>query len=141
MIMGISHTAYGVADLETSLGFYVDGLGFTEVFRFDHEDGTPWLIYLHAGGTTFIELFPEGSVSEAGDTSYKHLCLQVDDLDATLAEMATRGMEPLGPASQGRDGNLQAWFRDPDGNPIEFMQITPDSPQGLFLSTLAPNVQ
>ena len=29
----------------------------------------------------------------------------------------------------GLDHNLQAWIKDPDGNAIELMQITPESPQ------------
>jgi hypothetical protein len=29
----------------------------------------------------------------------------------------------------GLDGNLQAWTRDPDGNQIELMQLSEESPQ------------
>ena len=29
----------------------------------------------------------------------------------------------------GRDGNWQAWTRDPDGNDIELMQLSEESPQ------------
>jgi hypothetical protein len=29
----------------------------------------------------------------------------------------------------GLDGNWQAWVKDPDGNAIEFMQLSEDSPQ------------
>jgi catechol 2,3-dioxygenase-like lactoylglutathione lyase family enzyme len=140
MIMGMSHVAYGVTDLDASLRFYVADLGFEEVFRLNHDDGSPWLIYLHAGGGTFIELFPEDKVDQETAASYKHLCIRVDDMNSSLADLSSRGLEPLNPASQGQDGNLQAWFRDPDGNPIEFMQIMPNSPQGKFLASLAPEV-
>ena len=29
----------------------------------------------------------------------------------------------------GLDGNLQAWTRDPDGNEVELMQLSEESPQ------------
>jgi hypothetical protein len=29
----------------------------------------------------------------------------------------------------GLDFNTQAWVKDPDGNPIELMQLAPESPQ------------
>jgi lactoylglutathione lyase len=31
----------------------------------------------------------------------------------------------------GADNNTQAWIHDPDGNKIELMQISPDSPQAI----------
>jgi len=33
------------------------------------------------------------------------------------------------PIKEGKDGNLQAWIVDPDGNRIELMQIMPNSLQ------------
>jgi lactoylglutathione lyase len=60
--------------------------------------------------------------------SYSHYCLTVDDLPATLQELADRGLEISGPRF-GLDGNWQYWVTDPDGNRIELMQMMPDSKQ------------
>jgi len=130
MILGIGHVAYGVRDLNASLHFYVEQLGLEEAFRLSREDGSLWIVYLYAGEGTFVELFPEKEIAEAKGTSYKHLCLRVDEMSFTLDDLRRRGLEPLGPPSVGKDGNTQAWVRDPDGNPVELMQIAPSSAQG-----------
>ena len=132
MITRLGHTAYAIADLEASLDFYVAKLGLKEAFRLTHDDGRPWIVYLLVGtGGGFIELFPGGRSAEgsADRPSYRHLCLEVDDMPATLAELAARGMAISGEANRGKDGNLQYWLTDPDGNRIELMQLAPTSPQ------------
>ena len=131
MILGIGHTAYGVKDLDASLRFYVDQLGLERAFTLSRDDGSLWIVYLYAGEGTFIELFPEREPPvQAKGTSYKHLCLRLDDMSLTLDDLKKRGLDPLGPPSVGKDGNTQAWLRDPDGNLIELMQVAPTSDQG-----------
>jgi lactoylglutathione lyase len=131
VITAIGHAAFGVADLERSLDFYCRGLGLREAFRLFNDRGETWIVYLHLRGQQFLELFPDAGVRAGAQPgrSYRHLCLLVDDLEATLAELATRGILPDGPPRRGRDRNWQAWLVDPDGNRIELMQISPDSPQ------------
>ncbi len=141
MITGIGHCAYSVRDLDASLEFYVKGLGMDDAFRLHGEDGAVWIVYLYAGNGAFVELFPGREGAEDGSTrdgqSYRHLCLAVDDMSLTLDDLSQKGIEPLGPPSVGKDGNTQAWLKDPDGNPIELMQIAPTSEQGRFLAAKA----
>lgn len=135
MIIGVGHAAYGVADIEASMRFYVDQLGLEKAFELRHDDGRLWIVYLYCGDGTFIELFPEDEIEEPRPrASYKHLCLRVDDMSLTLDDLRQRGLRPLNPPSVGKDGNTQAWVRDPDGNPIELMQINPDSEQGRAIA-------
>lgn len=129
MILGIGHVAFGVQNVGASLRFYVDQLGLREAFKLNRDDGSLWIIYLYVGGGAFLELFPEKEATRAGDASYKHLCLLVDDMSVTLDDLRERGLEPVGPPSVGKDGNRQAWLRDPDGNHIELMEIAPASEQ------------
>ena len=135
MITGLGHAAYAVKDIEASIEFYVEKLGMEEAFRMHGEDGSLWIVYLSAGNGSFVELFPEAEleVDPEQPASYKHLCLHVDDMAATLEHMAAKGLEPLNPPRKGQDGNTQAWVKDPDGNPIELMEIAPTSRQGRFL--------
>jgi lactoylglutathione lyase len=51
-------------------------------------------------------------------------------MSLTLDDLKKRGLDPLGQPSVGKDGNTQAWLRDPDGNLIELMQVAPTSDQG-----------
>lgn len=132
MITGIGHVAFRISNLERSLDFYCNKLGFREAFRLEREGmPSPWIVYLQLGPNQFVELFPVTDVeySPRGKGSYNHFCLVVDDLQATLKELAARGVAiPDGP-KQGMDHNWQYWLDDPDGNAIELMQIMPDSPQ------------
>lgn len=135
MITHIGHTAYSVSDLGVALEFYCGKLGMTEAFRLDHDDGTPWIVYVLAGQGSFIELFPGGEPGAgATDGSYRHLCLAVDDMDTTLADLRERGLPLEGEATRGKDGNVQFWLTDPDGNRIELMEIHPESLQAQALA-------
>lgn len=128
MITRIGHLAFGITDLDASLEFYVTQLGLSEAFRLHKDDGLLWIVYLYVGNGTFVELFP-GSATVPQSGSYRHLCLEVDDMPATLAELRGRGMAIEGDAKQGKDHNWQYWLTDPDGNRIELMQLSPESPQ------------
>ena len=136
MITGIGHVAFRVTSLQRALDFYCNKLGFSEAFRLEKEgQPSPWIVYIQIAPGSFIELFPDPQDVPATlpardpQASYKHVCLLVDDLSATLHELAARGLEISGSLIRGMDSNLQYWINDPDGNPIELMQIMPTSPQ------------
>jgi catechol 2,3-dioxygenase-like lactoylglutathione lyase family enzyme len=61
--------------------------------------------------------------------SFMHLCLLTDDLEAAVEHLRKNDVPIDNETALGRDGNLQAWTRDPDGNQIELMQLSEDSPQ------------
>ena len=91
---------------------------------------SPWIVYIQIAPGRFIELFPGGhGENKLGQIGYNHFCLLVEDMDATLKELAARGLPIDGKPIQGLDNNWQYWIQDPDGNRIELMQITADSPQ------------
>ena len=134
MITHLGHVAYSVSDLDAALDFYCAKLGLAEAFRLYHDDGTPWIIYLLVGQGGFVELFPGGQPGAGKvEGSYRHLCLAVDDMTATLADLKARGLPLEGEANHGQDGNTQFWLTDPDGNRIELMQIHPASLQAQAL--------
>lgn len=131
MITGIGHIAIRTSNLERSIKFYTEVLGLKKAFELRRDNGEIWLVYLQVGPDQFVELFPDGKErQEITNTSigFTHLCLQVDDMQATLAQLAAKGLE-VGEPQMGKDGNWQYWLNDPDGNPIELMQIMPDSLQ------------
>ena len=131
-IMGIGHVALKVHDLERSLAFYRDKLGFPEMMRMDHPDGGVWLVYLRITDSQFIEIFPgaenERSPGWSGN-AITHVCLEVDDLEAVVDQVEKAGIKLLIEKKTAADGNRQAWIEDPDGNRIEFMQLDPNSLQ------------
>ena len=130
MITGIGHVAFVISDLESSLDFYCNKLGFRQAFQLDRE-GTPspWIVYIQIAPGHFIELFPGGQgENPTRAVGYNHFCLLVDDLPSTLKELEVRGLSVPGEPVRGLDNNWQYWMKDPDGNPIELMQIVNDSP-------------
>jgi lactoylglutathione lyase len=133
VITGIGHAAFHITDLDSALDFYCNKLGFREAFRLDREGSpSPWIVYLQIAPGQFIELFPgsktRGAETQEGNAGYHHFSVIVNDMNATLRELAERGLKTEGAPSQGLDGNWQYWITDPDGNRIELMEIMPNSP-------------
>jgi len=135
MIKGIAHACYTVKDLKRAIRFYCDVLKLKQAFEFRDESGRLYGVYIHVGGRNFIELF-EGEVAGLkGTGSYRHLCLEVDDIEAAVKGLRGQGIEVSDP-KMGRDGSWQAWLADPDRNQIELHQYTTESKQEIAFRLL-----
>jgi lactoylglutathione lyase len=67
----------------------------------------------------------DGRTYELG-TGYGHIAIGVDDLDGTLAQLASQGIEPERPPYTVRAGGSRICFvRDPDGYRIELIERGP----------------
>jgi lactoylglutathione lyase len=142
-ISQIAHWALKVADLDRSLSFYRDTLGFAEMMRINHVEGPHkdqlMLVYLRVTDTQFVELFPGGKGDQsAGEdiTSMHHVCLQVKSIAETAAHLRKLGIPLFRAEKLGLDGNNQCWIKDPDGNRIEFMQMLPGNMQEVAIARL-----
>ena len=133
MITGIAHACFTVSDLEQSIAFYRDGLGLTPAFDFVNDEGRRFGLYLHAGGRNFIELFEGDLEAPAEGQSFRHTCLEVDDIQETVNTLRERGIEVSDP-KLGKDQSWQAWITDPDGNRFELHQYTAQSWQAPSLA-------
>ena len=118
------HLGLRVSDLERSLGFYTD-LGYTVVGTVE---GTAFgsLTMLRLPGDDFvtIELVhdPARGTVDLG-TGINHLVIQVESLDATLADLAPKRIAAEPPeVPGGADGPRTSWITDPDGYRIELVQ-------------------
>jgi len=143
-IISADHTGITVANLERSLAFWRDVLGF-ELSHCAHQTGelaseitgVPGaeisLAVLKAPGHK-IELLeylapPERKRVEARpcDVGSVHVALTVDDLDAVLSTIAASGWKTAGQPqtlkSGPNAGRRVVYVRDPDGTTIEFMQL------------------
>ena len=73
--------------------------------------------------------------TEAGNdrsTGLSHFVITVESLDATVAELAARGIEAEPPTSpDGSDDFRTAMTTDPDGNRIELVQWPTGHPDGM----------
>ena len=130
MIKGLAHVCFIVRDLDAALDFYQIKLGLERAFDFLDEQGKRFGVYLHAGGRCFIELFTSPHDAPADSQSFRHICLEVDDIEATVADLKAKGIE-VGPVTLGCDQSWQAWLKDPDGNDIELHGYTEKSWQNV----------
>lgn len=142
-ISQIAHWALKVHDLERSLAFYRDTLGFQEMMRINHAEGPLagqlLLVYLRVTDTQYVELFPGGKGTVAPDedtTSMHHVCLQVASIAKTAEALRKLGVPLFREPKFGLDGNNQCWIKDPDGNRIEFMEMLPGNMQEAAIRRL-----
>ena len=130
-LIKLNVTTIYVLDKDQALDFYVNKMGFPEMFRLDR-DGKLWIVYLRITDDQYLELFGDGEGDRAPATEVvgpNHFCLGVVDIDAVIAQLADRGVPLTRPKKMAIDGNNQAWIEDPDGNRIELMEVSPDSLQ------------
>ena len=131
-ITGYGHVAIKVKDLDASLDFYRERLGFPEMLRLKNDDGSTWLVYLRITDDHYLEIFPgaEGDRAPGWNANgVNHMCFTIDDLEATTARIKAAGIKLTAEIKEGLDGNRQAWLEDPDGNRIELMEMAADSLQ------------
>ena len=129
MISDLGHPAFATHDVDETLRFYAK-LGIEESFRLHHDDGSLMLVYLHVSGDRFIEVFPGGPPPWRDRTqSFMHICLLTEGLHQAVEDLRENGAPIDREPVVGLDGNWQAWTRDPDGNEIELMQLSEESPQ------------
>ncbi len=144
MTRGIVHVGVTVADLERAVRFYTEGLELeiaarqTSAASYLALTGYPGLEIATAfveapGGGVRIELQEYRRVGDHGSrepgtapVGSSHICLRVDDLEATLARAEAAGgrrvTDPVPIDSGLNKGGAAVYLRDPDGYTIELFE-------------------
>ena len=126
-IRQLAHVCLFAHDLDETEAFYRDALGLPVKFRF-LRGGQRVGFYLDLGGRTNIEVFARSDARFAETDAINHLCLEVEDMDAARAHLASAGVA-VTDRKLGCDGTWQAWLTDPNGVKIELFQYTAESAQ------------
>jgi len=121
------HTMVRITDPERSRAFYT-ALGFkpgreAPIVRNGELEATNYFYGLE-GQPNVLELTfnHDGRTYETG-TGYGHIAIGVSDLDATLEQLKTQGIEPERPPYTVSEGGSRLCFvRDPDGYRIELIE-------------------
>lgn len=127
MIKGIHHKGFHVVDMDKTLDFYCNKLGFERAFDLDTDEGEPWIVYVKVAEQSFLEFFYDGS--EEKKNQLDHICFEVDDINEAAKLVKDKGIPFAQEVAKGKDNNYQFWIQDPDGNWLEYMEMQPDSPQ------------
>jgi catechol 2,3-dioxygenase-like lactoylglutathione lyase family enzyme len=124
------HVGLRVTDLERSLAFY-SALGYAEVGGVpETEFGSLTMLQLPDDPFVSLELVHDPARPVKDVSAVNHLVVQVDDLETTIADLATRGVTAEPPAEPG-PGIRTSWLTDPDGYRIELVQWPPGHPAGM----------
>jgi len=126
MVRGLAHVCFVVGDLKRTEAFYCHVLGLKAAFEFRNEEGRRTGIYVKAGARSFLEFFEGSPAALPAPGSFRHVCLEVDNVQETVRHLREQGIE-VGDVTLGKDRSYQAWLKDPDGNSIELHQYTPES--------------
>ncbi|HEX4665706.1 MAG TPA: VOC family protein [Chthoniobacterales bacterium] len=145
-VLSVDHTGFTVSDLERSLAFWRDVLGF-ELSHRPHQTGTlaseitgvpgaDISIAVMKGYGHKIELLQYSAPDDRKhvrlrpcDVGFVHVALLVQNLDALLDRIAASGWNAAGVpqtlTAGPNAGKRVVYVRDPDGTTIEFMQSAP----------------
>ena len=124
MAIALVHTCVRVRDVDASIRFY-RALGFEERGRLNFESAYNVYMGLPGDGDR-LELTVNVGREEPYDLGdgYNHVAVTVEDIEATLADLAELGVEPEKPPYHpgGRDDlPLIAFVADPDGYRVEII--------------------
>jgi catechol 2,3-dioxygenase-like lactoylglutathione lyase family enzyme len=122
--MHISFVSIPVTDQDRAKQFYVDALGFACGADEEFAPGRRWIDLEPPGGGTGITLVTGLNAMPAG--ALQGLVLAVDDIAATHAELAARGVRFNGAIDDTPYGRF-ASFADPDGNGWVLREATTSS--------------
>jgi catechol 2,3-dioxygenase-like lactoylglutathione lyase family enzyme len=143
-VLGTNHTSFTVSNLDRTVGFFRDCLGFeliskaprdpALVSRITGVEGADTMIaFLKAPGHT-LELIEYRAPASKGavrarpcDTGFAHVAFNVDDAAAAVAAVERYGVKPVSAPvtiDQGPNkGRKVVYVRDWDGVTLEFIEV------------------
>jgi lactoylglutathione lyase len=122
------HTMIRVTNLDETLAYFVEKLGFVETRRLDNEKGRYTLVFLAAPGDAEVAKGTKAPLVEltynwdpevyTGGRNFGHLAYEVDDIYGYCEKLQKAGIVINRPP---RDGHM-AFIRTPDNISIELIQ-------------------
>ena len=125
--MKFLHTMLRVKDLEESIKFYVDTMGFELVRKTEYPHGKFTLAFLSfkkEEDEPFLELTYNLGVTEYEQGSYfGHIAVGVENIHSICQEIREKGGKIIRePGPMKGSSSILAFVEDPDGHKIELLQ-------------------
>ncbi len=122
-ITGLAHIGVRVSNMETSLRFYTDVLGFKLTSQ--QMLGTTHLAFLECG-TCLIELIHPANFEPREAGQIDHIALEVKGIDSLVCRLIEKGVHflsnSINTAPDLLDGVKNIFFTGPDGERFEFFE-------------------
>jgi glyoxylase I family protein len=122
-ILGLWGVRYQVKDVQRSIAFYTQTLGFNldmqNLPAFGQVSIGDLKLILSGPGASGSRPMPDGRQQEPG--GWNRVVLQVKDLSKRIAELKSQGLRFRNEMEVG-PGGKQIQVEDPDGNPIELFE-------------------
>ncbi len=122
-ILGLWGVRYQVKDVQRSIAFYTQMLGFNldqpTLPAFGQVSIGNLKLILSGPGASGSRPLPDGRQQEPGGSN--RIVLQVEDLPARIADLKKKGVNFRNEMEVG-PGGKQIQIQDPDGNPIELFE-------------------
>ena len=126
-ISGVHHVAVICSDYERSKDFYTGILGFRVVAETFRAERNSYKLDLEMPGGVQIELFsfpqPPGRLSYPEACGLRHLALSVPDIARAVADLEAAGVAVEPVRIDGLTGCRFTFFADPDGLPLELVEV------------------
>ena len=114
MLKRIHSTFYWIKDMDEAVGFYRDVLGLDLRARY----GEDWTEFEIGGSTIALH----GSRGMAPPNEGATVVFEVDDLDATMRALSTRGVSFEGEVTEVPESGRFVSLRDPAGNLVQIFE-------------------
>ena len=121
-IIGLSHMTFQSSEIERTLAFYRNVLGYEEVLRLNGPDGQLSHALVRINDRQWIELRPEHTPKSDRLIQFG---FQVEDAEVLRSFLASKNVKVPDLISIGETGNKSFYVKDPDGHTVEFIQYIP----------------
>lgn len=133
MLIGFEHIGMAVADLDKSIAFYCDLLGFRLVLRKKIPGSDTEMAFLDAGGGQLELVAPRRVLDPATDVppnraGIKHITFAFDDIEPVFDRLMEAGVTPVEKPRDAANTEIisrTAFVRDPDGIIVELVKRAP----------------
>ena len=126
-IKGIHHVAILTNEYERSKAFYTKVLGFVIVKETYREERKSYKLDLAINGQYQVELFSFTEYKERASfpeqKGLRHLAFSVDNIEQSVAELITKGVEVQGIRIDEITNKKFCFFYDPNGQPLELYEL------------------
>ena len=129
-IKGVAHFSIPVSDVDRSVKFYTEMVGF----KFFGQRPDKGITFLDAGGVCVLLIKKPDPITkgtpESSDGVHHAFIIDAAEYPAAVSTLRAKGVDVFFEEDR-RDGVIdgpRAYFRDPDGNTLEFIDRTAYGP-------------